>query len=100
MTSQPGRCLQAKVPAGPVFDVLQMHADPQTLARSMVVGVDHAKVGPMKTLGSPVKFSATPGGVHRSAPIFGEHTVEVLREYGFADAEIEGMAASGAISRP
>jgi crotonobetainyl-CoA:carnitine CoA-transferase CaiB-like acyl-CoA transferase len=90
---------QAKVPAGPVFDVLQMHADQQTIARNMVVEVDHAKVGPMKTLGAPVKFSATPGGVHRSAPIFGEHTAEVLREHGFTGADIDQMAASGAISR-
>jgi crotonobetainyl-CoA:carnitine CoA-transferase CaiB-like acyl-CoA transferase len=89
---------QAKVPAGPVFDVMQMHADPQTRARGMVVEVNHSKIGAMKTLGAPVKFSATPGGVHRSAPIFGEHTGEVLREYGFSDAEIERMAASGAIS--
>ncbi len=90
---------QAKVPAGPVFDVLQMHADPQTVAREMVVEVNHSAVGPVKTLGAPVKFSATPGGVHRSAPIFGEHTGEVLREYGFSNAEIERMAESGAITR-
>ncbi len=89
---------QAKVPAGPVFDVLQMHADAQTNARDMVVEVDHAKVGSMKTLGSPVKFSATPGGVHRSAPIFGQHTREVLREYGFAQADIERMMEAGAIA--
>ena len=90
---------QAKVPAGPVFDVLQMHADPQTKAREMVVEVNHTKVGTMKTLGAPVKFSATAGGVHRSAPIFGEHTGEVLREYGFSKVVIERMAASGAISQ-
>jgi len=90
---------KAKVPAGPVFDVLQMHADPQTRAREMVVEVDHTSVGRVKTLGAPVKFSATPGGVHRSAPIFGEHTEEVLREHGFSSADIERMAAKGAISR-
>ena len=90
---------QVKVPAGPVFDVLQMHADPQTVAREMVVEVNHSAVGAVKTLGAPVKFSATPGGVHRSAPIFGEHTGEVLREHGFSDAEIERMAESGAITR-
>jgi crotonobetainyl-CoA:carnitine CoA-transferase CaiB-like acyl-CoA transferase len=89
---------RAKVPAGPVLDVLQMHADPQTRAREMVVEVNHSTVGPVKTLGAPVKFSATPGGVHRSAPILGEHTNEVLREYGFSDAEIARMAAAGAIS--
>jgi len=89
---------QAKVPAGPVFDVLQMHANEQTAAREMVIEVNHSTVGPTKTLGAPVKFSATPGGVHRSAPIFGEHTKEVLQEYGFELADIERMAAAGAIS--
>ncbi len=51
----------------------------------------------MKTVGLPVKFSDTPGRVRRRAPIYGEHTREVLREHGFADAEIERMAKAGAI---
>jgi crotonobetainyl-CoA:carnitine CoA-transferase CaiB-like acyl-CoA transferase len=89
---------QAKVPAGPVFDVLQMHADPQTRAREMIVEVDHSTAGTIKTLGAPVKFSATPGGVRRSAPIYGEHTKEVLLAHGFSAVEIEQMAASGAIA--
>jgi len=89
----------AKVPAGPVYDVLQMQADPQTRARDMIVEVNHATIGPVKTLGAPIKFSATPSGVHRSAPIFGEHTSEILREYGFSPAEIDEMASSRAIHR-
>jgi crotonobetainyl-CoA:carnitine CoA-transferase CaiB-like acyl-CoA transferase len=88
---------RAKIPAGPVLDILQMQADPQTLARDMVVEAEHSKLGPVKTLGAPVKFSATPGGVRRGAPVFGEHTREVLREHGFADAEIDRMAQVGAI---
>jgi crotonobetainyl-CoA:carnitine CoA-transferase CaiB-like acyl-CoA transferase len=88
---------QAKVPAGPVLDVLQMHADPQTLARDMVVEVDHSRLGPVKTLGAPVKFSETPGGVRCSAPVFGEHTRGVLREYGFPEDEIARLSASGVI---
>lgn len=87
----------AKIPAGPVLDVLQMQADPQTLAREMVVEAEHSALGAVKTLGTPVKFSGTPGGVRRGAPRFGEHTREVLREYGFADSEIERMAREGAI---
>jgi len=89
----------AKVPAGPVYDVLQMQADPQTRARDMIVEVNHSTIGPVKTLGAPIKFSATPSGVHRSAPIFGEHTSEILREYGFSPAEIDEMASSRAIHR-
>jgi crotonobetainyl-CoA:carnitine CoA-transferase CaiB-like acyl-CoA transferase len=88
---------RAKIPAGPVLDVLQMQSDPQTLARDMVVEAEHSTLGPVKTIGTPVKFSGTPGGVRRGAPVFGEHTREVLREHGFTDAEIEGMARSGAI---
>jgi crotonobetainyl-CoA:carnitine CoA-transferase CaiB-like acyl-CoA transferase len=88
---------RAKIPAGPVLDILQMQADPQTLARDMVVEAEHSTLGPVKTLGAPVKFSATPGGVRRGAPVFGEHTREVLREHGFADSEIDRMAQAGAI---
>jgi crotonobetainyl-CoA:carnitine CoA-transferase CaiB-like acyl-CoA transferase len=88
---------EAKVPAGPVFDVLQMHADPQTIARDMVVEVEHSRLGPVKTLGAPVKFSGTPGGVRCSAPVFGEHTRDVLREFGYSSDEIARMTVSGAI---
>ena len=88
---------RAKVPAGPVLDVLQMHADPQTIARDMVVDAVHSRLGPVKTIGAPVKFSATPGGVRRGAPLFGEHTREVLREHGFENSDIDRMAKAGAI---
>ena len=51
------------VPAGPVYDVNQMHQDPQVLAREMVVEVEHSRLGPVRTIGLPVKFSDTPGEV-------------------------------------
>jgi crotonobetainyl-CoA:carnitine CoA-transferase CaiB-like acyl-CoA transferase len=86
------------VPAGPVYDVLQMHADPQVRARDMVVAVEHARLGPVQTLGLPVKFSDTPGKVRAGAPVYGQHTREVLRDHGFSDAEIEALLAEGAIA--
>jgi crotonobetainyl-CoA:carnitine CoA-transferase CaiB-like acyl-CoA transferase len=88
---------QAGVPAGPVYDVLQMQADPQVQARQMVVEVEHSRLGPVKTLGLPVKFSDTPGGVRTGAPIYGQHTRDVLEQHGFATAEIEALAAEGAV---
>ncbi len=90
----------AGVPAGPVLDVAQMHADPQALAREMIVETTHPTAGRVKAIGLPVKFSATPGGVRRAAPLFGQHTREVLREHGFSDAEIDHMAAEHAIEMP
>lgn len=85
------------VPAGPVNTVTQMHEDPQVRHREMVVEVDHATAGRVKTIGLPVKFSATPGGVKRGAPLLGEHTREVLRNYGYADAEIDALMTEGAV---
>jgi len=86
----------AGVPAGPVLDILQMHADPQTIARQMVTETEHPVAGRVKTIGLPVKFSATPGAVARPAPLLGEHTHDVLAEAGLDDAGIERLIATGA----
>jgi len=91
------RLESAGVPAGPVLDILQMHADPQTQARDMVVDVPHSRLGNVKTLGAAVKFSATPSGVRRGAPVLGEHTREVLREYGYSDPDIDALRAEGVV---
>jgi crotonobetainyl-CoA:carnitine CoA-transferase CaiB-like acyl-CoA transferase len=88
---------RAGIPAGPVLDVIQMHANEQTRARAMVVETEHSTLGKVETIGLPVKFSATPGGIVRGAPVYGQHTREVLREYGYADAEIDALARAGAV---
>ncbi|MBM3522457.1 MAG: CoA transferase, partial [Alphaproteobacteria bacterium] len=85
------------LPCGPVNDVKQMHDDPQAIAREMVIEVDHATLGKVKTLGAPVKFSDTPGGVRRAAPLFGQHSREVLAEFSFSGAEIDALFAEGAV---
>jgi crotonobetainyl-CoA:carnitine CoA-transferase CaiB-like acyl-CoA transferase len=85
----------AGVPAGPVQSIGEMLTDPQVLAREMVVEVEHSRLGKMKTLGPPVKFSATPGRVRRGAPQLGQHTHEVLKEYGYSEAEINQMVGRG-----
>ncbi|NDV85440.1 CoA transferase [Aurantimonas aggregata] len=87
----------AGVPAGPVLDVGEMHRDPQTLHREMVVETTHPKAGPVKAIGLPIKFSGTPGGVTRPAPLLGQHSREVLAEYGWDDDAVDGFLASGAV---
>src|SRR5882672_9031262 len=86
------------VPCGPVNDMLQALADPQTIARDMVVEVEHSSLGRVKTLGLPIKFSQTPGKVRTGAPRYGEHTGAVLRAYGFGDDEIAALRKEGAIA--
>ncbi len=88
----------AGVPAGPVLNVNEMHKDPHALARDMVVEVDHSRLGPVKTLGLPVKFSKTPGKVAMGAPVYGQHTREVLAEYGYDEGEIDSLIAKGTVA--
>ena len=85
------------VPAGPVNDMLQALSDPQTIAREMVVELDHSSAGRVKAIGFPVKFSDTPGKVRKAAPVFGEDTAEILAEHGFSADEIAAMEKEGAI---
>ncbi len=87
----------AGVPAGPVLSVGEMHRDPQTLARDMVTQVNHSRLGPVETIGVPIKFSDTPASVRSGAPVYGEQTREVLREHDYTDAEIDELASDGAV---
>jgi crotonobetainyl-CoA:carnitine CoA-transferase CaiB-like acyl-CoA transferase len=77
-----------------------MHADPQTLAREMVVSVEHSVAGEVKTIGLPVKFSDTPGNVKHGAPVLGEHSRAILREHGYDEAEIETLIVQGVVAAP
>jgi crotonobetainyl-CoA:carnitine CoA-transferase CaiB-like acyl-CoA transferase len=88
---------QKGVPCGPVYDMLQALADPQTRARNMVVEVEHTTLGRVQTVGLPVKFSQTPGRVRTGAPIYGEHTRTVLAEHGFDEDEIAALEREGAV---
>ncbi len=60
----------------------------------------HSSAGRVETLGIPVKFSETPGGPQFGAPVYGEHTREVLAEHGFSEAEIEALIEGGAVAAP
>ena len=88
----------AGIPAGPINKVGETLADPQVVARDMVVELLHPKAGRTKAIGLPVKFSATPGGIRRPAPLLGEHTREILAELGYDDADIVRLVKEGAVA--
>ncbi len=84
------------VPCGPINSIAEMAADAQTAAREMVIELEHPRAGRTRSLGLPIKLSATPGKVSRPAPLLGEHTREVLAEFGFSRPEVEALIAEGA----
>ena len=72
----------AKVPSGPINDLADVFADPHVQAREMTVRLPHPLAGAVTLVASPMKLSATPVQYRRPPPLLGEHTAEVLREFG------------------
>ena len=89
-----------EIPCGPINTYEQVFADPQIQARQMVVETHHPTLGWIRTLGSPVKMSLTPVALGRPAPLLGQHSVEVLREAGYADDEIEAIVRAAESGDP
>ncbi len=87
----------AKVPGGPVYGYDQILADPHIAARKMVVDIEHPKIGPMKTLGLPIKSTGELTSIRDAAPWLGQHSASVLRELGVGDAEIASLFEAGVI---
>ena len=88
---------QAAVPSGPIYSFSEVYDDPHVQARDMVVETEHATAGRVRNIGIAVKLSETPGSIRRSAPTLGQHTDEILGEFGYSEAEIGQLRDSGAL---
>jgi crotonobetainyl-CoA:carnitine CoA-transferase CaiB-like acyl-CoA transferase len=83
------------VPAMTVNTLETLLDDPQLAATGFWKQIEHPTEGTLRMPDIPVTFSATPAEIRRPPPRIGEHSVEVLREGGFAAAEIEALIAHG-----
>ncbi|WP_404298604.1 CaiB/BaiF CoA transferase family protein [Halomonas sp.] len=90
-------CDRAGVPAGPINDFAQAMSDEHYLARGMVQEMEHPVIGKMKTVGFPSKFSATPSQIRSPAPLFGQHTDDVLGGLGLTSDELATLRDEGCI---
>lgn len=86
----------ADVPVAEVRHVEELLFDEHVAAEGLVVEVDHEVVGRYRTLGAPIRLSATPFVADRPSPTFARHTRAVLTELGYGPDEVEALLASGA----
>jgi crotonobetainyl-CoA:carnitine CoA-transferase CaiB-like acyl-CoA transferase len=83
---------------GEVKTHLQAADDPQVRHMGMVTSYEHPTAGTVKVVAPAVKMSATPAAIERPAPLVGQHTAQILEQYGFQRSEIESLAEKGAIA--
>ena len=89
---------EAGIPCGAVRDLLEVLSDPQLIARTMVVPMEHPSAGTVRLLGLPVKLGATPGAVRTPPPRLGEHTGAVLaHDLSLGAEEIDVLRGEGVI---
>ena len=88
---------EAGVVAGPIYNMEQVYQDPQVRARDMLVDLEDPDLGTLHNIGIPVKLSVTPGRIRRRGPGLGEHNVEVLKEFGFSDEEVNSLVETGVV---
>ena len=90
----------SNVPMMVVNSLDDLIEDPHLVASGFWQEFDHPTEGRVRMSSPPANFSRTPASIRRLAPRLGEHSAEVLREAGLAEAEIEAMLAAGEARRP
>jgi len=88
------RLREHDVPASAVNDLATVFEHPQVQARGMRRSIDHPTAGRVEMPGSPMNFVERTTELDRHPPLLGEHTVEILAEFGYSDAEIDDFAAN------
>jgi len=92
--------IAAGVPAAPVRRPAEALEDDWLAANRWLDGWEHPRLGPMISVRAFADFSRTPSGFSRPTPDLGEHTREVLADYGIAPERIAALIASGAVFEP
>jgi crotonobetainyl-CoA:carnitine CoA-transferase CaiB-like acyl-CoA transferase len=88
---------EAEVPAGRIYSVADIVADPHYQARDMLLSAELPGGVKVKMPGIVPKLSETPGGVNWSGPSLGQHTDGILAELGLTGVDIERLKAEGIV---
>ncbi|MDP6896286.1 MAG: CoA transferase [Rhodospirillales bacterium] len=90
----------ADIPAMPLHTLETLIEDPQLAATGFFGEIDHPSEGKLRSIGVPSSWTETQPAPSRHAPRLGEHSAEVLGEYGYGDDEIAALMADGVTQAP
>jgi formyl-CoA transferase len=88
---------EAGVPCGPIYSIDQVFADPQVKHIGIAQSVVKPNGETLNVVGQPVELSRTPSTIAAPPPEIGEHTDDVLKEFGYGDGEIAALRKANAI---
>ena len=91
---------EAGVPCAPIQTYDEVYQDPHLLARGYFWDAPHPRAGDVRQLGSPMRLSGTPTCRDHAGPLFGEHSLDVLREIGATDEEVRRLTAERVVLTP
>jgi len=90
---------EAGVPAGAVFDTVELMNDPSLAERGIMQTIEHPTSGKVKMPAWPVRFDGSPAKV-KPSPLLGQHNAEVLSGWlGMSAAEVAGLQADGILGK-
>lgn len=78
----------------PVQNYEEVEQDPQVKWNQVIAEMDHPVAGPVRVVNHPVRYNGEPPQIRKNPPQFAEHTVEVLKECGYSDSEIDAYVAN------
>jgi crotonobetainyl-CoA:carnitine CoA-transferase CaiB-like acyl-CoA transferase len=86
---------RADVPCARVNFPEEVWEDPHVIANALMLSLEHPVLGPLRMPAPPMRMSGTPPGSPLPPPALGQHGPAILRELGFAKAEVERLVAEG-----
>ena len=88
---------EAGIPCGPIYTIDQTFADPQVRHLQIAQSVSSTALGQINLVGQPVTLSRTPSSLVSGAPEYGEHTDQILEEFGYSAADVARFRSAGTI---